>query len=137
MFDTQVVSYPFDDSRFHKKTSWLSSDGGIYSASPDDDFFRLVSSLYANGHPHMSSGDNCDLQVQGSPKVGEQRFARCCLQSFLAECFIRELERDRERHDMAIVDGIDRGRAEIAGLIYKNNDWTLFVDFELVVPIAN
>ena len=109
MFDTQVVSYPFDDSRFHKKTSWLSSDGGIYSASPDDDFFRLVSSLYANGHPHMSSGDNCDLQ--GSPKVGAQRFARCCWQSFLAEGFTRELEgeRERERHDMAIVDGIEGG----------------------------
>ena len=63
-----VASYPFDDSRFHKKTSWLTSDGGIYSPSPDDAFFRLVSSLYANGHPHMSSGDNCDLQ--GSPKLG-------------------------------------------------------------------
>ena len=65
--NTQVASYPFDDSRFHKKTSWLSSDSGIYSASPDDAYFRLVSSLYASGHPHMSSGDNCDLQ--GSPKL--------------------------------------------------------------------
>ena len=46
----------------HKKTSWLTSDGGIYSASPDDALFRLVSSLYASGHPHMSSGDNCGLQ---------------------------------------------------------------------------
>lgn len=68
VIDTQVASYPFDDSRFHKKTSWLSADSGIYSASPDDALFRLVSSLYANGHPHMSSGDNCDLQ--GSPKLG-------------------------------------------------------------------
>ena len=50
----------------HKKTSWLTSGGGIYSASPDDALFRLVSSLYASGHPHMSSGDNCGLQGRSS-----------------------------------------------------------------------
>ena len=60
----QVASYPFDDSRFHKQTSWTEGQKGLYSAAPDDDFFRLAAALYASGHPRMSGGDNCGLQVR-------------------------------------------------------------------------
>ena len=60
----QVASYPFDDSRFHKQTSWTAGQKGLYSAAPDDAFFRLAAALYASGHPRMSGGDNCGLQVR-------------------------------------------------------------------------
>lgn len=46
-----VASYPFDDSPRHRN--------GLYSASPDDEFFKLVSSIYANSHPEMRQGNSC------------------------------------------------------------------------------
>ena len=46
-----ITGYPFDDSSNHRS--------GFYSASPDDDFFRYVSSIYAQNHPKMKNGRNC------------------------------------------------------------------------------
>ncbi len=65
-----VASYPYDDSRHHKKTLWTNSNAGIYSRSPDDALFRLVSTVYANAHPHMSGGDNCGLEFPGGVTNG-------------------------------------------------------------------
>jgi len=46
-----VASYPFDDSARHQH--------GLYSASPDDDFFRQVALLYSTTHRTMSRGRHC------------------------------------------------------------------------------
>ena len=46
------VGYPFDESPNQIKT-------GFYSASPDDDFFRYVASIYSQNHQKMKNGRNC------------------------------------------------------------------------------
>ena len=46
-----VASYPFDDSATHRS--------GLYSASPDDKFFKRVARIYANNHRTMRSGNKC------------------------------------------------------------------------------
>ena len=47
----KIAGYPFDDSANHRS--------GFYSASPDDDFFKYVASIYAQNHPKMKNGRNC------------------------------------------------------------------------------
>ena len=46
-----VASYPFDDSATHRS--------GLYSASPDDKFFKRVARIYANNHRTMRQGNKC------------------------------------------------------------------------------
>lgn len=47
-----VASYPFDDSPEHKES-------GFYSASPDDDLFRVLAMAYSFNHPTMKTGHVC------------------------------------------------------------------------------
>ena len=53
-----VASYPWDDSVNHKRN-------GFYSATPDDKFFRYVSSVYARSHANMASGTECGENFPG------------------------------------------------------------------------
>jgi carboxypeptidase D len=47
-----VASYPFDDSRQHQPS-------GLYSASPDDTFFRHAAAVYASNHRTMARVRHC------------------------------------------------------------------------------
>lgn len=52
-----VASYPYDDSASHRS--------GVYSASPDDKFFKRVARIYANNHRKMRTGKQCGDDFPG------------------------------------------------------------------------
>ena len=58
-----VASYPFDDSATHRN--------GLYSASPDDIFFKYVATIYAKNHRKMKTGRQCGDNFPGGITNGK------------------------------------------------------------------
>jgi len=52
-----VASYPYDDSASHRS--------GLYSAAPDDKFFKHVAKIYASAHRTMRTGNKCGDSFPG------------------------------------------------------------------------
>ncbi|XP_059169419.1 carboxypeptidase D-like isoform X3 [Physella acuta] len=50
-----VANYPFDDHKYQ-----LITPSYVYSASPDDNTFKSLARSYANAHPTMNRGKQCN-----------------------------------------------------------------------------